>query len=111
MKYTKYIINGSVVDANSLESIPKILLPITLSAALIGIIFLTGMLPITATMDGFRTVKCGVIKFERRYHFKQNVVDSKAFNFAVVKPFNLVVVNPINVVVINPINTFFKNVA
>lgn len=111
MKYTKYIINGSAIDPKALESIPKILLPITLSAAIIGFIFLTGILPMAATMDGFRTIKCGVIKFERKYHFAHNVVDSKAFNFAVVRPFNYVVVNPINIVVINPIHNVLKNVA
>jgi hypothetical protein len=96
MKYTNYIINGDAINAKALENVPKILLPFTLSVAIFGVILLAGAIPMTLSIDGVRSLKCQMIRFERRYHYGQTIVQNKAFRFAVVKPINIVVVTPIH---------------
>ena len=96
MKYTKYIIDGKFIDTQVLEAMPKILLPVTLTVAIIALAFCAGAIPFAFTYDGFRTVKYRAVRFERRHHYAQNVVESKVFRYAVVKPINVVVVNPIH---------------
>jgi hypothetical protein len=103
MKYTKYIIDGKFIDTQVLEAMPKILLPVTITVALIALAFCAGAIPFAFTYDSFRTLKYEMVKFERRHHYAQTVVESKVFRYAVVKP--------INVVVVNPIHSILRNVA
>jgi hypothetical protein len=96
MKYTKYVIDGKFIDTQILEEMPKILLPVTLTVAIIGIVFCASAIPFAFTYDSYRVVKYEMVKFERRHHYAQTVVESKVFRYAVVKPINVVVVNPIH---------------
>ena len=96
MKYTNYIINGNVIDAKALENVPKIFLPFSIVVAILGVVILAGAIPATLGIDGVRTLKYQMIKFERRYHYGQTIVQNKAFRFAVVKPIKVVVINPIH---------------
>lgn len=95
MKYTNYIINGDVINAKTLESMPKIFLPVSLAVAILGVVLLAGAIPATLTIDGVRSLKCQMIRFERRYHYGQSIVQNKAFRFVVVKPIKIVVISPI----------------
>jgi hypothetical protein len=96
MKYTNYLINGDFINGKALEAMPKILLPLSLSVAIAGVVVIAGVLPIAFMADTARNVQCTAIKFERKYHYAHNVVGSKVFKFAVIKPINIVVVNPIH---------------
>lgn len=96
MKYTNYIINGDAINAKALENVPKIFLPFTLSVAIFGVILLAGAIPMTLTLDGVRSLKCQMIKFERKYHYGQSIVQNKAFRFVVVQPVKIVVIRPIH---------------
>ena len=66
-----------------------------LAVAILGVVLLAGAIPATLTIDGVRSLKCQMIRFERRYHYGQSIVQNKAFRFVVVKPIKIVVISPI----------------
>ena len=96
MKYTNYIINGDVVSAKALENVPRIFLPFTLAVAIFGIVLLAGAIPMTLGIDGIRLLKYQMVKFERKHHYGQSIVQSRVVNTVVVKPIKVVVINPIS---------------
>ena len=65
MKYTNYIIKGDLVSEKALDQLPKVLLPVTITVAFIGIIVLTGVLPLAVLGDGIRNIQCRAIHFKR----------------------------------------------
>lgn len=74
MKYTDYIINGKVLDLESI--IPSrriykfITIPILSTVALLGLFVLGGLLPMTITIDGTRYIRLQYIKIKRKYKVK-----------------------------------------
>jgi hypothetical protein len=68
MKYTNYVINGKLIDTKELESLPKIMLPISLTVALTGVVILVGVLPIAVVVDGVRNAHAYVLKQKRTYN-------------------------------------------
>jgi hypothetical protein len=69
MRYTKYILSDKFVDINALQTekilfkLPMIL--ITIPVALVGVMTILGLLPMTVTVDGVRRTKCALIHFKR----------------------------------------------
>ncbi len=70
MKYTKFLLQKDLVNLDLLETdnvflkAPSVVL--TLAVGIAGILFVVGMLPMTTTMDGCRTVKYQFIMFTRK---------------------------------------------
>ena len=96
MKYTNYVINGNIIDGKQLERLPKIMLPLSISVAIVGVVLLAGVLPLTLIMDGSRSLKYQMIKLERKYYYGQSIVQNKAFRFVVVQPVKVIVIKPIH---------------
>jgi hypothetical protein len=71
MKYTNLIINGNIIDIESLipqNKIQKtITLPIIITIAMCGVFVLIGFLPITIAIDETRHIKSQFIKMKRKY--------------------------------------------
>ncbi len=76
MNYTNYIINGKIIDVDSLvtssknDLVNKSLVPVASVIALIGVIVLGGVLPLTLTIDSVRQMKAICLKGMKRYHTK-----------------------------------------
>lgn len=105
MKYTNYIINGKFIDIKTFELMPKALLPLTIGAAFTGMAICIGALPFAVTYDSYRTMKLASIRFERKHHLAQNVMD----NVEIVidsKPVTFLIKNPII-----EVHDFLKRVA
>jgi len=71
MKYTKYLIDGKFINTEVLysrnELINLLLLVLAkLPAAFMGVVFLSGLIPIAIIIDGMRNTKCRVIHFQRK---------------------------------------------
>jgi hypothetical protein len=76
MNYTNYIINGKIIDVDSLISsskndlVNKSLIPVASAIAIIGVVVLASALPLTLSIDGVRQMKAICIKGMKRYHTK-----------------------------------------
>lgn len=105
MKYTKYIIDGKFINVKTLESMPVVLLPLTIGAAFTGMAICIGILPFAIGADGYRSVKMASIKFERKHHLAQNVIDNVEFVIDS-KPVTFLIKNPII-----EVHDFLKRVA
>ncbi len=71
-KYTDYIINGDVIDINSLISENKyikiISIPIASTVAIAGIVIFSCLIPMTISVDSARQVKFYYIRTKRKYN-------------------------------------------
>jgi hypothetical protein len=71
-KYTNYIVNGNIVDINSLISTNKymrvITIPIASTVAVAGIAAFACLIPMTITVDSARYVKFHYIMTKRKYN-------------------------------------------
>ena len=71
-KYTDYIINGNIVDVNSIMSenrfIKIISIPIASTVAIMGVIAFACMIPMTISVDCARHVKFHYIRTKRKHH-------------------------------------------
>ena len=71
-KYTDYIINGNMIDINSVVSENKyaklFTIPLASTVAIFGVIFLSCFLPFMVTIDSARQMKFHYIKIKRKYH-------------------------------------------
>jgi hypothetical protein len=69
MKYTKYLIEGNIVNMNSFQTkniylkLPAVL--ISIPVALVAIITITGMIPMAFMVDEARNTKARMIHFKR----------------------------------------------
>lgn len=83
MKNTKFILKDNFINLDILETsksyLKPITIPITLVVGIAGMAIVLGMLPITVTMDGYRTIKYSTIKFERKHHIKKFVYGTKVY--------------------------------
>jgi ABC-type microcin C transport system permease subunit YejB len=71
MKYTKYLIDGKFINTNVLRSrndlINVLLLVLAkIPAAFMGMVFISGLLPMAMFIDGMRNTKYRFIIFQRR---------------------------------------------
>lgn len=72
MKLTKYLINGEVVNPNFFKTnnyylkIPSRILSIQI--AIMGVVTVAGLLPISICIDEYRNTKYRLIIFKRNYH-------------------------------------------
>jgi hypothetical protein len=74
MKYTKYIINGNFVDIEQLienKYLRFITVPIAVLVAFTGLIFLSGALPLTITVDMGRSLKYEYHKLLRKHYTRK----------------------------------------
>jgi ABC-type microcin C transport system permease subunit YejB len=75
MKYTKYLIDGKFINTDSFNSrngLVNVLLLVLakLPAAFMGVVFLSGLIPMAMFVDGLRSTKYRFIIFQRRgYRF------------------------------------------
>jgi hypothetical protein len=71
-KYTNYIVNGNVVDINSLIEkrgpVRIITIPLASTVAIMGFIVFACFIPMTVTVDSARQLKFQYIKTKRKYH-------------------------------------------
>lgn len=71
MKYTNYLINGNVVDVDSLQTNNRLLkYPVrfvSIPIIFVGIIVIGGAIPIAIMADGVRNVKCRAIHYKRNH--------------------------------------------
>jgi hypothetical protein len=81
VKYTNYLINGNFINVRALENVPKIFLPISLTVAIMGVIMLSGAIPITFMIDTARNVHCMTIKLDRKLHVSQTVTNTRMYYF------------------------------
>lgn len=70
MKYTNYLINGDVVNMESIQTNNRYFkLPmelISIPVAFIGVIIISGMIPMAFMLDGVRNIKAELIHFKRK---------------------------------------------
>lgn len=70
MKYTNYIINGKFMNMGWLQSrniwLNGVLRIISIVVALFGVGMVSGFLPMTIMVDGYRNLKTRFIYFRRR---------------------------------------------
>jgi len=71
MKYTKYLIDGKFINTEVLSSrndlINVLLLVLAkIPAAFMGIVFVSGLIPMAIFVDGLRSTKYRFIIFQRR---------------------------------------------
>jgi hypothetical protein len=71
MKYTNYLINGNIVDIDSIQTNNRILkYPIrfvSIPVVIVAIITIGGAIPIAVMADGYRNAKCRVIHYKRNH--------------------------------------------
>jgi len=72
LKYTDYLINGEILDMNSIQTnskyfkLPVIL--ISIPVAIFGVILIGGTIPVAFTIDGLRNAKSYLIHQKRIMH-------------------------------------------
>jgi len=81
MKYTKYLINGNFFDTRVLEQMPKVLFPLSIGAAIVGIVVIGTAIPLSITADGLRSVKYHLILFERKHRIVRKVQATQTYVF------------------------------
>ena len=71
-KYTDYIVNGNIVDVNSLVSENKymriVTIPLASTVAIAGVAIFACLIPMTITVDSARHVMFHYIKTKRKYN-------------------------------------------
>ena len=71
-KYTNYIINGNVVDINSLISknpyVKIVTIPLASTVAIMAFTIFACMIPMTISVDSARQLKFQYIRTKRKYH-------------------------------------------
>jgi hypothetical protein len=71
-KYTDYIVNGNIVDVNSLMSDNKymkiVTIPLASTVAIAGVVIFACLIPMTISVDSARQVKFQYIRTKRKYN-------------------------------------------
>ena len=73
-KFTNYIVNGNIVDINSLISENKymriVTIPLASTVAVAGVVIFACLIPMTMTVDSARHIKVHFIRTKRKYNVK-----------------------------------------
>lgn len=73
MKYTKYLMDGKFINTELLQSRnglvnAVLLVSMKLPAAFMGVVMLSGMIPMAIFADSIRTTKYRLIRFKRNHY-------------------------------------------
>jgi len=81
MKYTNYLINGEIVDLSAFNTnkiyLKPITIPLGITVAATGAIFIGGLIPMAVGVDTVRNLKCLLLKQERKHRYKKRIYNKK----------------------------------
>jgi hypothetical protein len=80
MKYTRYLIKGEYIHLDQFETDNQYhKFPFTFAAIFVAImlfVMIIAMIPVTFTFDEYRNVRYHLIKYERKHHVIDNVLNT-----------------------------------